>query len=162
MSDYTWTLQSGTIPPGTSLDLDEIDLTTTLSGTPTTPGTYNFTVRITNDVSGEFDDQAYSVLIVEQRIEITPDLGTPIADLFADSNPKLLTVDLSDLVDVTGQPFSETYVPARKIRLRADLGSGVKTYEIPAGLTSGIRSLGRRYFWRTNSAPTVINEVIIV
>lgn len=60
-STYTWSLQAGSLPPGTSLSLGEVDLDITLTGTPTTVGSYNFTVRITNDVSGAFDDQSYTV-----------------------------------------------------------------------------------------------------
>jgi len=63
-STYTWTLQSGSIPPGTSLSLGETDLDITLTGTPTTTGVFNFVVRITNNISGAFDDQAYSVTII--------------------------------------------------------------------------------------------------
>lgn len=62
-STYTWSLQSGSLPPGTSLSLGETDLDITLTGTPTTLGTFNFVVRITNDISGAFDDQAFSVVI---------------------------------------------------------------------------------------------------
>lgn len=45
---YTWSLPSGTLPPGTG----PIDSSTGLvPGTPTTPGTYNFTVRATDSAS---------------------------------------------------------------------------------------------------------------
>lgn len=43
---YTWTLDSGSISPGLSLASGG-----TLSGTPNTPGTYNFVVRVTDAAS---------------------------------------------------------------------------------------------------------------
>lgn len=60
---YTWSLQSGTIPPGLTPTLSEIDLDIDLAGTPTTQGIYNFTLRITNDVSGIFFDKAYTLAV---------------------------------------------------------------------------------------------------
>jgi len=39
-----WTIQSGNLPPGLSLDAT----TGVILGTPTTPGTFNFTVRVQN------------------------------------------------------------------------------------------------------------------
>ena len=41
---YTWSLQSGSLPPGLSLDTTSGAIT----GTPTTPGTYNFTAQVTD------------------------------------------------------------------------------------------------------------------
>jgi len=52
-----WSLQSGSLPPGIAL------LTSgTLSGTPTTPGTYNFTLRAT-DALGVFAQQLFTLTI---------------------------------------------------------------------------------------------------
>lgn len=161
-STYTWTLQSGTLPPGLSLATGETDLDSGISGTPTTSGTYNFTVRITNDISGDFDDQAYTMDVYDPQIEITPDLGTNIEDMFDASNPKLVIVDINDLVDVTGQDFSSVYNPVRKLRFEADLGSGTRTYEIPEEYTRGIKTIGRRYLWRAAPSPNDIREIFIV
>ena len=44
-SPYTYTLNSGALPPGLTLNAN----TGTLSGNPTTQGTYNFTVRATDN-----------------------------------------------------------------------------------------------------------------
>ena len=43
---YGWSLQSGSLPPGLSLSTSG-----TISGTPTAAGSYNFTVRLTDNVA---------------------------------------------------------------------------------------------------------------
>lgn len=59
---YVWTLSAGTLPTGLSLS-GTTTSTVTLSGTPTTPGVYNFTLRVDDDDSG-FDTQAFEVEII--------------------------------------------------------------------------------------------------
>ena len=44
---YTWSLASGSLPPGLA-----ISSTGTISGTPTSPGTFSFTIEATDAVSG--------------------------------------------------------------------------------------------------------------
>ena len=52
LAPYTWTLASGTVPPGLTLGTTNVTTGfTTLSGTPTTAGTYTFQVTVT-DASG--------------------------------------------------------------------------------------------------------------
>lgn len=55
---YTWAVTVGTLPTGLSLDT----MTGAITGTPTTPGTSNFTVQVTDDVSAT-DTQALSITI---------------------------------------------------------------------------------------------------
>jgi hypothetical protein len=59
VTPYAWSVASGSIPTGLSLN------TTTglLSGTPTTPGTYAFTIAVT-DQNGQKDSAAYTIKIV--------------------------------------------------------------------------------------------------
>jgi hypothetical protein len=40
---YTWSLSSGTLPAGLTLSAAGV-----ISGTPTTPGTYTITVKVTD------------------------------------------------------------------------------------------------------------------
>jgi len=65
-SDYAeWSLEEGSLPPGLDLDTDGY-----IDGTPTTVGTYTFTVKATN-VSGE-DEQELTIEIVMPEVpEIT-------------------------------------------------------------------------------------------
>jgi len=53
---FTWSLSSGTLPPGVNL------VGSSLTGTPTAPATYNFTVRATG-TDAVFTEKALSLLI---------------------------------------------------------------------------------------------------
>jgi hypothetical protein len=55
---YTWSIVAGALPPG--LELPRRD--NTISGTPTTAGTFTFTVRVTDD-SGSFSEKELSITI---------------------------------------------------------------------------------------------------
>jgi len=55
---YTWTVVAGALPPGLELPRRE----NTISGTPTTAGTFTFTVRVTDDV-GAFSEKAFTITI---------------------------------------------------------------------------------------------------
>ncbi|MDH5640712.1 MAG: Ig domain-containing protein [Nitrospira sp.] len=56
---YTWSLLSGTLPPGLTLDTSATGLTTTLSGTPTSTGNYTFVVSVSDSLSS--DSQSFSM-----------------------------------------------------------------------------------------------------
>ena len=58
-SPFTWSVASGTLPPGLVLNAS----TGLLSGTPTTAGTYSFTVKVT-DSSGLSDTAPLTVTII--------------------------------------------------------------------------------------------------
>ena len=55
---YTWSVVEGTLPPGLELPRRE----NTISGTPTTAGTFTFTVRVTDDL-GAFSEKELSITI---------------------------------------------------------------------------------------------------
>ncbi len=58
VSPYTWTLRSGQLPPGLSLQASPGRIT----GTPTTPGTFTFVVRVT-DTRGAFTEGTFSITV---------------------------------------------------------------------------------------------------
>jgi hypothetical protein len=55
---YTWSVVAGTLPPGLELPGGE----NTISGTPTTAGTFTFTVRVTDDL-GAFSEKELSITV---------------------------------------------------------------------------------------------------
>ena len=61
---YTWSLASGTLPPGLALQTfsDPRDAGDELAGTPTTAGTYTFTMRLT-DYAGQQATQQFTLVI---------------------------------------------------------------------------------------------------
>ncbi|MBO1268925.1 Ig domain-containing protein [Arthrobacter cavernae] len=56
--DYTWSLQSGALPPGLALTTSPGRIT----GTPSTAGTYSFLMRVT-DSRGVFAERTFSITI---------------------------------------------------------------------------------------------------
>lgn len=66
----TWTVTSGSLPPGltlgsspTSFATSDAESTDTLSGAPTTDGSYTFTVSATDGNTGDSGSQAYTVVV---------------------------------------------------------------------------------------------------
>ncbi len=74
---YRLTLQSGSLPPGMAL----ASVTGVFSGTPTTPGSYTFAIRMTDDV-GDFAEQSVTVVVVAPTITITS--GAPTSPWYTD------------------------------------------------------------------------------
>jgi hypothetical protein len=75
-STYTWSVVSGSLPPGTHLQEDEALLgpnTWGLLGAVTTPGTYTFTVRATDNANASnFADESLTLRVVPfQRVSPT-------------------------------------------------------------------------------------------
>lgn len=67
---YEWELDSGTLPPGLELN----STTGRLGGTPTDPGTYNFTIAVT-DQDGTVGTQPYTLTISTGPTISTEELG---------------------------------------------------------------------------------------
>lgn len=59
---YTWSLASGTLPPGLTLDTSSTLAAAALSGTPTTLGSYTFTVQVSG---GGTDTQQFTFDVVQ-------------------------------------------------------------------------------------------------
>ncbi len=72
-SSYTWSIASGTLPPGLSLST-----TGTISGTPTAPGPYAFTVQLQDNL-GNTASQPYNLYIASSCV-LTITSSTPLPD----------------------------------------------------------------------------------
>jgi hypothetical protein len=72
---YTLALRSGALPPGMALSSLGF-----LSGTPTTPSTYSFVIRMT-DANGFYAEQSITIQVVAPKITITS--GTPTGQITA-------------------------------------------------------------------------------
>jgi Putative Ig domain len=59
---YKWTISSGAIPPGITAKASSTTTSLNFSGTPTTAGTYSFTVKVTG-CGGGTSQVAYNVVI---------------------------------------------------------------------------------------------------
>jgi hypothetical protein len=55
---YVWSVVAGALPPGLELPRGE----NTIAGTPTTAGTFSFTVRVTDDL-GAFSEKEFAITI---------------------------------------------------------------------------------------------------
>ena len=58
----TWSISVGSLPPGLRIGPPSTGPSVTISGTPGSQGTFNFTVRVTDSL-GQFDTQALSITI---------------------------------------------------------------------------------------------------
>lgn len=163
-STYTWSVISGTVPPGLSLTLSETDLDIDVTGTPTLHGNYSFTVRIENDVSGAFDEQAYSIYVDPgPSVLLAPDTGQSMDYLFDyTQNPKLVVLPAYQMEDVTGDPIPSKYQAANGLVFEADLGSGVLTYRAPKDITQKLTRISGRYLWCVSTDLDTVYEIRIV
>ena len=71
---YSWSVVSGSLPPGLALSPTGTP-SATLSGTPTTEGTYNFTVQVTDNVAAT-DTQALSITVAPFSPSSAPAFGS--------------------------------------------------------------------------------------
>ncbi|MHC4714189.1 MAG: beta strand repeat-containing protein, partial [Planctomycetota bacterium] len=72
VTPYSWSIVAGSLPAGLSLNSS----TGEISGTPTTGGTSNFTVRVTDSQApADTDDQALSIYIPDDLVVTTSSLA---------------------------------------------------------------------------------------
>lgn len=69
---YSWSVSGGTLPPGLALGGSGTP-STTLDGTPTALGTYNFTIQVTDSLSNT-DSRGYTMRIVPPLVITTASL----------------------------------------------------------------------------------------
>ena len=106
----TWSIESGNLPAGLTLSGD------TISGTPTTAGTFTFTVKAGNSVGN--DTKKLSIVI--QAAPVEPDPGQPPVITSPTTDQKItVAVDDTATLRVTAKD-------AQSYQWYADRGSGFK------------------------------------
>jgi hypothetical protein len=124
VAPYTWSISSGNLPPGLSLDpatCTKSSVPCVVSGTPSTPGPYNFTVQVTDSGSPQQPASApFSILISFNPLVITT----------ASLPAGLVGVPYSATLMATGglKPYTWCIIEASG---SCDNGAGI----LPAGLT---------------------------
>jgi hypothetical protein len=76
MTPYSWSIASGSLPPGLSLSGGD---NRNLGGTPTLAGTYNFTIRVTDDSSPQQIATKPMTLVIAGPLTITNSSPLPPA-----------------------------------------------------------------------------------
>jgi len=140
---FTWTVDSGTLPPGLSLSPGGA-----ITGTPTAAGTFNFTLKVT-DSTGLTATQAQTITIAfadcnpKSTVQVVKTwVGTPsTTTIFVDANGQA-PFDASVVADTSGATTSfsyplstsvfvgETTVPAG-YTATIDCGQGAQPYSAP-------------------------------
>lgn len=141
---YTWTVNSGSLPPGLSLDSS----TGALTGTPTTAGSYSFTVRATDSVGGFANSASQSITI---GAAVSVSLNSSTANGFTGYTPPpaapstiLVVTNPATVATASGGSGSYTYSWARisgSSAITADSPSSSSTTfrgTVPAGLTTAV------------------------
>ena len=129
---YGWSVVSGSLPPGLSLSPTGTP-SATISGTPTTAGSYNFTVQVTDAVSAT-DTQALSITVAPASTgapqfgsagapaeALATSINVPYPSGIAANDTLLLLVmtrDNSDIATPTG--FSQGDARTQNSTLRAE------------------------------------------
>lgn len=144
---------AGTIVPGAT-DTFQIEVT------PTGPGAFSVDISVDSD---DPDEDPYTFTVSGTapniKLQLTPDMGTSIAEQFDAGNPFFNEINDVDLIDVTGAVYSTKYTGSEDVLFRLDIGSGVKTYKLPD--SSVIPVVNRRYLYRLTSDPDTISQIII-
>jgi len=102
---YTWSVSAGSLPPGIILTAS----TGVLAGTPTTAGTFSFTVKVT-DASGKTATQATSITIASGLLAITAPASTalPSASPGGATSVRLGTVTVTDNRGIASASWTAT------------------------------------------------------
>ncbi|NKJ23375.1 putative Ig domain-containing protein [Dyella sp. SG609] len=146
---YAYSLSAGALPPGIGLTSGGV-----LSGTPTTAGTYNFTVTAT-DGHGFTGSQAYAFTVNAPAITLTP------ATLPAGSGGVAYSQTITASGGNGGYTFSLTAgaLPAGIALSSAGIVSGTPTtpgsYNFTVKATDGFGFSGSQAYTVTVNAPTI-------
>ncbi len=146
---YTYSLSAGALPPGIGLSSSGV-----VSGTPTTAGTYNFTVSAT-DAHGFTGSQAYTYTVNAPTISVSP------ATLPTGTGGVVYSQTLSASGGNGGYTYSLSAgaLPAGIALSSAGVVSGTPTttgtYNFTVRVTDGFSFTGSQAYTVTVQAPTI-------
>jgi hypothetical protein len=72
ISPFTWSVTAGSVPPGLTLSRDG-----SCSGTPSTPGSFSFTVQVTDSATPPEIASAATAIVIENKVSITTNIFLP-------------------------------------------------------------------------------------
>ena len=132
---FTWSLSVGSLPTGLTLSSGGL-----LSGTPTAPGTFTFTVLVT-DASNGTASIAYSLTVPQVPLALT--IQTPSGTAMPQQQlPITLTLPQPYPVDLAGElALQFTPNPAAPVvdpAIQFSTGGATVAFTIPAGQTSAV------------------------
>jgi hypothetical protein len=81
-SSYTWTVEAGELPPG--LTLTPGTPNAQVAGTPSSAGSKGFTLRLTDDVTGEWDEVTLILAIYDPLVIETTSLPRFLENVYAE------------------------------------------------------------------------------
>ncbi|MGE0433633.1 MAG: putative Ig domain-containing protein [Planctomycetota bacterium] len=150
-----WSISAGSLPPGITQNTS----TGALSGTPTSTGTFNFTVRV-QDANSQFATRAYSITVYDLPVINSPAAGalTPEAYVGTSYN-KTFTVVGGVAAFVWSQPIG-TLPPGLSINSGSGVLSGTPTasgnYSFSIRVTDGNNDTDTKaYTLQVLDAPTI-------
>lgn len=161
------TLISGTLPPGLSTSFTSTNVT--LSGTPTTSGNYNFTLRISRTFFGNFNLQ-FSTYVAEPPLPASgaikfSDIGSKIgiSGPISASNVRFKT--LANGVDISN-PVSVSNTKSKPVRGSQNIIATSTTWTVPAYQTmiiivsgaGGGGGVGRGNYYNTSLFSCLPND----
>jgi hypothetical protein len=151
-SPYSFARISGTLPPGTTLASNG-----TLSGTPNTAGTYNFTVRAT-DADGNTADKAMTVVIQPATPALSITASPNPSSATAYSNGSNVTATANTLATASGGTGSYTY-SATFLSENVEFGAGTATGSTYSGGRGvSVSKTGRFDFSSTQTWRITVND----
>jgi hypothetical protein len=95
---------SGSLPPGLSISQELVTFTVSISGTPTTPGTYTFTAQILGAASGSTKNG-----VMQRVYSITVGGVSPAVNVMPIDPTSLPTIGIPNAKTVCGKPYSQQF-----------------------------------------------------
>lgn len=131
---YTWALSAPPLPPGLTVNAS----TGVISGMPTAPGTFSFTIAV-GDVTGTIATKNLSIVIAAPTPPVVTITGAPATTGFQQQLPITVQIGSQDNLDINGTitlTFAPSVTPSAGVgddMIQFSSGSRQISFKIPAG-----------------------------